>query len=227
MHMQRTPPMHTVPRTPPTWSGTADAWPWHGLPALSAFVCIDGSGPAHYATTTRWCYDEWALYVRFDCHDPDIWATYTQRDDPLYDEEVVELFIAPGSTQPTHYYELEINPNGVIFDARIDNSSGVRAALGVDTRWNPALYCVAHRDDPAQHWSVTLAVPWAEIAPPGPLPQVWRANCYRIERSRGAATEYSAWSPTLAVPADFHVPAHFGVFVLDEQRYYTSSGTIQ
>ena len=46
--------------------------------------------------------------------------------------------------------------------------------------------------------------------PRTPLPEIWRANFYRIERPRDGAAEFSAWSPTLTAPADFHQPARFG-----------------
>ena len=57
-------------------------------------------------------------------------------------------------------------------------------------------------------WSATLRIPLASLHP-GPLPPRWRANFYRIDR--GAEDEFSAWSPTLADPPDFHVPERFGV----------------
>ena len=38
----------------------------------------------------------------------------------------------------------------------------------------------------------------------------WRANFFRIDRSRAHGDEFSAWQPTLANPADFHVAAAFG-----------------
>ena len=82
-----------VPRAPAGWNRDADlaTLAWEGVPALPPFVLADGSKPAIQQTVARVCYDEDALYVRFDCQDRDIWATSTQRDDPIYDEEVVEV----------------------------------------------------------------------------------------------------------------------------------------
>src|SRR2546423_15680666 len=40
-------------------------------------------------------YDDTDLIVVFKCVDIDIWGTYTGRDDPLYEEEVVEAFVCP------------------------------------------------------------------------------------------------------------------------------------
>jgi len=43
---------------------------------------------------------------------------------------------------------------------------------------------------------------------------LWRGNLYRIERPRDGEPEFSAWSPTLTRPADFHQPARFGTLEL-------------
>jgi hypothetical protein len=186
-------------------------WPWAELTALPPFRLADGSGPALQQTTARLCHDGTAIYVRFDCDDHDIWGTYEQRDDPIYDEEVVEVFISPGPETPTRYYELEVSPNGVLFDVLIDNPTSQRADLQTDFTWDcPGLRWWASRDDRAGRWWALLAIPWAAIGPPGAPQRLWRANFYRIERPRGAAPECRCWSPTWTTPADFHKPAYFG-----------------
>jgi len=175
----------------------------------------DGSGPAGQQTRARVCYDAQALYVHFDCDDRDIWGTCTQRNDPIYDEEVVEVFLGPGEADLVHYFEFEISPNGVLFDARIYNPTSERTELEWDESWNcPGIRWQAVRDDAANQWSAAIAIPWAGVAPPGDLPKVWRANFYRIERPRDAAPEFSCWSPTMTEPADFHKSAYFGVLEL-------------
>lgn len=217
-------PLLKVPPLPTTWDQPAppDTWPWLELPDLSPFVLADGTGLATYQTETRVCCDAQYLYVRFDCEDPDIWGTYTQRDQPLYDEEVVEVFIAPGTADPVRYYEFEVSPKGVLFDAAIHNPTSHRDDIVVDLGWDcPDIRWQAGQEDAAEHWWATLAIPWQAIQPPGnsssasgERPEIWRANFYRIERPRGAAPEFSCWSPTFTQPADFHKPAHFGTLVL-------------
>jgi hypothetical protein len=153
--------------------------------------------------------------VRFDCDDRDIWGTYTQRDEPIYDQEVVEVFIAVGQEDPVRYYEFEVSPNGVLFDAAIYNPTSQRRDLVADAAWDcPGLRWQAGRDDARQIWWAILVIPWQAIKPPGDLPALWRANFYRIERPRDAEPEFSAWSPTMTEPADFHKPAYFGTLVL-------------
>jgi hypothetical protein len=210
-------PRTVVPRTPPDWNKAADpaTWLWGGVPALPPFILADGSGPAEQQTRARVCHDSEALYVRFDCDDRDIWGTYTQRNDPIYDEEVVEVFLASGEEDPVRYFEFEISPNGVLFDARIYNPTSRRAELEWDETWDcPGVRWQAARDDAANHWWASIVIPWTSIAPPGQVPPVCRANFYRIERPRDAEPEYSCWSSTMTQPADFHKPAYFGVLEL-------------
>lgn len=213
---QNLPRLH-VPRVPQSWDTQSDpaTWIWDDVPPLLPFILADGSGPALQQTVTHVCYDAQALYVRYDCRDRDIWGTYTRRDEPIYDEEVVELFLSPGETAPMRYYEFEVSPDGVLLDAKVYNPTSRRIELEVDISWNcPGIRWQAGRNDAASHWWAIMVIPWAAVAPPGELPPVWRANFYRIERPRDAAPEFSCWSPTLTEPADFHKPAYFGVLEL-------------
>jgi hypothetical protein len=190
-------------------------WDWDGVPALPPLLRADGSGPAAQQTQVRACADAYTLYVRFDCEDRDIWATYARRDDPIYDEEVVEVMISPGPATPARYYEFELSPAGVLFDALIHNPNSRRADMTVETAWDcRGLRWLAVRDDAARRWWATLAIPWAALAAQG-THTTWRVNFYRIERPRDAEPEYSCWSPTMTEPADFHKPAYFGFLSID------------
>ncbi len=206
-----------VPHAPQRWKAQPDlaAWNWADIPALPPFILADGSGPAQQQTTARVCYDAEALYLHYDCDDRDIWGTYTQRDEPIYDEEVVEIFFGPGPADLVRYFEFQVSPNGVLFDAKIYNPTSQRPELEVDFSWNcPGIRWQAGRNDAANHWWAVMVIPWAAVATPGGLPKLWRANLYRIERPRDAGPEYSCWSPTMTEPADFHKPAYFGVLEL-------------
>lgn len=210
-------PRHTIAPAPPGWGADADplAWPWDLVPPITPFVLADGSRPAAQQTAARLCADRQALYARFDCMDRDIWATHTRRDAPLYDEEVVEIFLSPGSQTPTSYYELEVSPDGVLLDARIHNPHSRRADLSVDLSWDADAQWLARRDDAAGRWLAILILPWAALNA-DPPPPVWRGNLYRIERPRDGTPEFSCWSPTLTEPADFHKPERFGFLILPD-----------
>ena len=183
---------------------------WEEIAPLSPLVLADGGGAPEQATTVRLCWDEEALHVRFDCEDRDAWGTYRQRDEPIWQEEVVEVFLAPGEEDPIDYVEIEVSPLGVLFDARIHNPTSLRADMTADVAWDcPGLRWQAGRGKARQDW-------WAELSIPLEPGRIWRANFYRVERPRDGAAEYSCWSPTLTDPADFHKPVRFGVLELGD-----------
>jgi hypothetical protein len=179
---------------------------WQEIPG-HPLVLVDGSGPPLQATHVRVAWEEEALHVRFDCEDRDAWGTFQKRDDPLWQEEVVEVFLAPGEEDPVDYAELEVSPLGVVFDARIHNPTSLRKDMTADMAWDcPGLRWQVGRGAARQDWWAELVIPWQ-----GERPRLWRANFYRVERPRDGEAEYSAWSPTLTSPADFHKPGRFGV----------------
>jgi hypothetical protein len=208
--------------------------PWARAAALGPFILADGSAAAEQATMVRVGWDARALYVRFDCADRDAWGTWRQRNDPIYLEEAVEVFLAPlaplaptpaGEAAPLRYWELEVSPLGVLFAARVDHPTGRRADLVADTSWEcRGLEWQARPTGASQDWWAALAIPWLALdlhgqrpggrPPAGPPPRRWRANFYRIERPRGGKPEFSCWSPTFTEPPDFHRPDRFGVLEL-------------
>jgi hypothetical protein len=209
-------PLWRVPRVAP--GGLA----WDGLPECRLVRSEDGAVPVQ-PTRVRLAWDERALHVRFDCADRDAWGTLTRRDDPLYQEEVVEVFVAPGEDDPRAYAELEVSPHGVLFDAWIENPDSDRATLQAHLGWDcPGVSWRAGSGGAQQDWWAELTLPWDSLLaaagrPPAPLPRRWRANFYRIDRPRdGTPPEFSAWSPTQASPPDFHRPGRFGILQLVE-----------
>lgn len=192
---------------------------WNGVEAVPLVDVATGKPPLQ-ATTVRILYDDEHLYFAFHVVDKDIWSKFRQRDDPLYEHEVVEMFIDPYGLGKV-YYEFNISPHNVIFDAVILNRTvapdGPRDITGL-REWNcRGLRTAAAvegeldtRRPVSRHWDVEAAVPARELAPlrwpPEPDDQ-WRMNLYRIDRS-AEGDEYQAWSPTGRV--DFHVPWRFG-----------------
>ncbi len=195
---------------------------WEGIPTVGDFILSDGSGPARFQTHARMCWDDAHLYISFESIDPDIWGTFFERDEPIYEEEVVEAFIDPDSDLKV-YYEFQTSPHGTLFDAIIHNPTGDRKDMTGDTSWNCEGWkssvrvdgTLSFRNDLDTSWTVEWAIPFASL---GAMPHTppddgdeWRINLYRIDRT--PKDEYSCWSPTLAVPANFHVPTQFGKIV--------------
>lgn len=153
------------------------------------------------------------------------------RDDPLYDEEVVEIFLAPGG-ELTRYFELELNPGNTLFDARIRSPNLERSTMQVDTAWScldvetrvhatvpvhaePWDAGRAPMEARAGIWLALWRMPFAGLEAEPPRPgTVWRGNFYRIDR--GPRDQYLAWSATGEDPPNFHVPRRFGRIVFTE-----------
>jgi hypothetical protein len=198
--------------------GSLHKAPWTGLEPVW-LVPAHGRAADFQPTALRACHDGASLFVAFDCADRDVWGTYTGRNQPIYEEEVVEAFLAPGA-DPRRYFELESSPRGAWFEARIESPEGRRASMRVDRDWICAGWRRAvlvrgtldRRDDRDEGWSVEWAIPFAALGVAMPAVGArWRANFFRIDRA--GAGEFSAWSPTFADPPDFHLPDRFGVLV--------------
>jgi len=203
-------PRWSVPKVPASRS-----WSWEEIPELPPFQLADGSGPALQQTRARLCWDDGALHVRFDCEDRDAWGTFQDRDDPIWKEEAVEIFLAPYPETPVRYFEFEVSPLGVLFDAAIHNPTSLRKDMEGDPAWDcPGIRWKAKKGRDRQDWWAEISIPWAGICEEEDPPRIWRANLYRIERPRDGEDEFSCWSPTRTEPADFHKPARFGVLEL-------------
>jgi len=182
------------------------------LPAARLLDSQSGE-PPRLPTSLRVALRGKTLCVRFDGRDDAVVATYRKRDENLWEEDVFEVFLAP--VDPPHlYFEFEVNPLGTLFDARVDSPNLVRAGMNVDRSWNCAGLSATVRQRPGR-WSAALSIPLEELC--DPIPARWRANFYRVDRGApgGASDEFSAWSPILKQPADFHEARRFGALRLE------------
>jgi len=188
--------------------------------AWGAAVSIEW-GPSPYPTRFRALWSDAGLFLRFDATDPSPWHTMTRRDEHLWDEEVVEIFLDPDRSG-RDYYELEINPANVVCDLRMispwpDKKGDIDWNLaGLETR-------VATLGDASKPrgWTATAFLPWsglialpsaAKVALPPKPGDAWRFNVFRIERPGGKPSPekdavFAAWSPPSV--KSFHDAAAF------------------
>lgn len=187
-------------------STDAAARPWAGVAAWPLRESTGGAEPGA-ATALRVGWDDAAWHLLFECVDPNPWATIAERDGPLWNEEVVEVFLDPvGDLQS--YFEIEVNPLNTVCDLVLRRSpSGWRKEFG----WHcDGLQTVVQRTP--RGWNAALRIPFAAVTNDAMRAgTVWRVNFFRIDRPGGAggAVELSAWSPTLA--PTFHRAERFGV----------------
>ncbi len=201
---------------------------WATAPVVELLRTDTGEKPKQ-PTAVRLLWNEQYLYVGFLCHDRDIWGTIREHDGPLYNEEVVEVFIDADADLRT-YVELEVNPLNALFDAFVLNgkdrgqgihvlrdwdSSEMQHAVSIDgkVKLDPPSTRDEAANVPDRSWSCEIAIPFKDLltAPniPPKVGDVWRINLYRIDRGKTKeADEYSAWSPTWKI--DYHRPQYFG-----------------
>ncbi|KRE70063.1 carbohydrate-binding family 9-like protein [Paenibacillus sp. Soil750] len=164
-------------------------------------------------TRFRACWTAESLYIRYECEDDHVVTTMTRRDDPLYEEDVVEVFLDPFGGGTT-YYEFEVSPRGVLFDALIHNK--LDGNKDVDTSWIAKGFQAEVTPSNDDGWLVyDVRIPFADLDGAG-VPHsgvVWHWNVFRIDDDRDGVRHYSAWSPTGIV--NFHVPQQFGELVFE------------
>ena len=167
----------------------------------------DGNSPRLGTSVATYHDGDWLHFV-FVGADDGIVATHLQHDAPLYQEDVFEVFLAPGAA--TAYFEIEVNPLATTFDARIDSPEGVRSSMKADLGWTCEGLFAAVRRTP-ESWECVLRFRFLSVAAAAPKTgDTWGANLFRIDRSGRHGDEYSAWRPTMKNPPDFHVVATFG-----------------
>lgn len=208
---------------PITIDGDIDKAVWREIRPFPPFQLYDGSAPASRQTLAKACWDGEFLYFAFDCEDPDIWGTMRERDDPIYQEEVVEIFLSfPGEL--TTYYEFEVSPHNVVFDTLIRNPTGRREEWTSNIAWNcrglktavRVFGTLDDRTDMDERWQVEVAIPFAALLEREGASvragDMWRGNVYRIDRT--PTPEFSAWSPPFG--PSFHMPQRFGKLMFVE-----------
>ena len=173
----------------------------------------DGAAPRLSTSVAVWYDAEW-LMVLFSSADDAVYASHIAHDSPLYEQDVVEVFVAPAGLR--RYFEIEVSPRGTIFDARIDSPDGVRSTMDVDREWNCEGLLAAVRKETETDGEISIdtviRIPFSSLGQKTPLAgEEWRANFFRIDRHEDLGDEFSAWQPTMRDPADFHVAAAFGV----------------
>src|SRR4051794_20685599 len=99
-------PRYEAHRTavPPMIDGKLDDKVWSAAPAVELIFPWDSQTGAKQKTTVRLLWDDRYLYAAYDCEDRDIVAVHTERDDPTYRDDAVELFVNPKPSQSGVYF---------------------------------------------------------------------------------------------------------------------------
>lgn len=177
-------------------------------------------------TEVKLMFDDRFFHIDFACYDDPFLNqnTMTVHNDPLYNQEVFELFISDGDDDPAHYLEVEINPNNALWTGKIHNPTlgdgGGNSTVMIDYKDSGIQHAVQKSEN---SWSGRLSVPWKLIS--DKQASVYRVNFYRIVSKvshpnpdwhcNKKECHFLCWSPTMSGenPA-FHKPRKFGKMVL-------------
>ncbi len=196
---------------------------WRRVPAIE-FVLWNGGKPKK-ATKAWLAWDDENLYLAFDVDDDDIQCTFVKRDENLWEEEVVELFV-DADGDGTDYLEFEWNALGACVDLILPKPPSVRrSTLEGEKAWDAkgmrwkarAIGTIGYALDRDAGWQLEVAIPLKLFIDAPNVPpkdgDVWRINLYRIERPKGEKPEFSCWSPVLGRRPNYHKPERFGKLI--------------
>lgn len=215
-------PRYEVARVtaPLTIDGQLTEKAWQAAAEVGPFLNNREGTPGKLTTEARVLYDDTYLYFAFRAVDKNIWATMKRRDEHLWLEEVVEVFLQPSSKVP-NYIELEVNPLGTMLDIYLLDT---RKPLHYESWNSEKLRWAVHVEGSVdgregdREWTCEIALPLEDAVtavnlPPKPGDR-WRMNLYRVERKPEIAEV--SWSPTLQ--DDFHVLSRLGEIVFSDRR---------
>ncbi|HOU52709.1 MAG TPA: carbohydrate-binding family 9-like protein [Myxococcota bacterium] len=194
--------------------GRLDEEAWTRAIPVKLQAAGGGPAPAGQGTAVKALWDDQALYLAFDCQDDQISSPYRDRDDELWNGDVVEVYLDP-KADGKDYLEIQVSPNNVVFDAlfqsrrqpdwhqaRSHNVPGMKTAALEGPR------------DKGMPWTVEMAIPWTSLPEFGKAPAVGdevRLNLFRIQATDGKVTGAQAFSPA---EGDFHDLSKAGVLRL-------------
>ena len=192
---------------------------WGDAPLIGAFVNNRDGSTTKLVTEVKILYDLDFIYFSFRSADTNVWSTMKKRDEHLWLEEVLEVFLQPDPSIP-NYIELEVNPLGTMLDIYLLNT---RKPLHYESwnseklRWAVNVDGTVDGKENDRGWSCEIGLPLEDIATAPHIPPVvgdrWRLNLYRVEKLPVVAE--LAWSPTLQ--DDFHVLPKMGEIVFTDR----------
>ena len=178
-----------------TVDGKADEPSWKTARWTDYFVDISGDVAPKplFRTRAKIVWDDEFLYVHAEMEEPHVWATLTEKNSRIYDENDFEVFIDPNRDNH-NYYEFEMNALNTIWELALtrpywdgpglrnpENIDGTTSAVNIRGTLNNAA-------DTDEGWSVEIAIPMkglkryadGQACPPKDGDQ-WRLGFSRVQ----------------------------------------------
>lgn len=148
---------------------------------------------------------------------------YSQDNTAMWNQEVFEIFISAGTSTPTEYIQVDVDPNGEITSGLVTNPYGT----GINNTYvfiDSGKDHISHEIEssiPNNSWSGNVSIPLTML---GGMQNNYRINFTRIVSTQDhsplnqndqwkctvTSCVYLSWMPTFSgnVPA-FHIPKYF------------------
>eukprot|EP00730_Choanoeca_flexa_P018398 TRINITY_DN8939_c0_g2_i4.p1 TRINITY_DN8939_c0_g2~~TRINITY_DN8939_c0_g2_i4.p1 ORF type:complete len:376 (+),score=59.72 TRINITY_DN8939_c0_g2_i4:3-1130(+) len=221
--------------SPPVIDGRLDDQAWHQVAWTEPFVDISGFDyPApRYETKAKFRHDDTYVYVAGYLEEPQIWATLTEHDSVIFNDNDFEVFF-DADRSSRYYKEYEMNAlntswslclNHPYLNGGYENSSRVFGKQGWDDDGlRSGVYIDGKLNNPSatnRYWTVEIAFPLAHIAynTTAKVPvlhnTLWHFDLSRVEwhvkvvdgqyvKLNNTAEDNWVYAPTFAV--DIHLP---------------------
>jgi len=182
---------------------------WDGIPSVGLVDVVTG-GNVREETKVKACWDDRSLYMRFECVDTYVVSQYTNRKDPLWEQDVVEMFIDEEG-KCRRYMELVVSPNGVLCDLMIDHDNENEPdRFKIGSEWEVQGFERTIEAD-GDRRTYTFKLPFANFSQAPEAGTQWRINFFRIDDEPDGTRHFQAWSPTGAI--NYHISERFGKLV--------------
>lgn len=147
------------------------------------------------------CYGDKGIYIGVKCMDEkagEAVCKLLKRDDCVWNDPAIELFIDPNLTR-NYYYHLAFNQKGVQYDSMCG-----------DVSWNGQWKVATATAPDGKSWSAEVFLPFGELGINRGTGEMWGLNICRDDHF---AKEACCWSPTYG---SYHTPEKFGQIKIDK-----------
>lgn len=156
--------------SPPEIDGKLNDRAWHdAYMAKGTYPFNKQEAVGHDFTDWDIMWDDTYIYFAFTCSDTDLVAPVYQRDEAVFSDDAVEMFILP-EFETGLYWEIVVSPNGSIYDA-LNTKTWDQWGTEADTSATVDGMLVGRhiggtinqRDDTDQGYTVEVAVPFDQL----------------------------------------------------------------
>jgi hypothetical protein len=198
--------------------GKPDEKSWETAPAV--YFVANNKGAICDTSYFKALWDSEYLYFYINLKDDDIQCTMYKRDDHLWHEEVLEIFV-DADCNPKTYYEFQWNALNTVLDLFILNPNCSREKITQWWDWNSAGLkssvfvdgTISNSSDIDNFWGLEIAIPFSSIENAPNIPPQ-NGDIWKIDLTRREGTEAnndlqkSSW-----LPPSTHFPLSYGNLV--------------